>query len=190
MILLLDNFDSFSYILVDYFRRLNVDCMVLRNDTPVQELTGHNFKGIVLSPGPKTPEKAGNLMEVLSLYHQKLPVLGICLGHQAIGQFFGGQVTKALRPVHGKISAIRFNKDIIFQGIPSSEINVVRYNSLVVRNLPDVLEAIALSKEEEIMALKHKHLPIWGVQFHPEAELTEFGLVMLKNWVTYNQIAV
>lgn len=189
MILLLDNFDSFTYNLVDYFHQLKVECMVLRNDVPLKEIINHKFNGIVLSPGPETPEKAGNLMAVLTHYHDKLPILGICLGHQAIGQFFGAVVKRAVSPMHGKISKLTLQDDIIFQGIPAN-INVVRYNSLVVTNVSANLHPIAWCEKNEVMALRHKQLPIWGMQFHPEAALTEHGLGILKNWVTYNEIAV
>lgn len=189
MILLLDNFDSFTYNLVDYFNQLGVESKVLRNDMPLDEITTGEYEGIVLSPGPETPVKAGNLLQVLDYYHDKLPVLGICLGHQAIGQYFGSQVVKASRPMHGKISKVRLKSDPIFSTLPD-QVNVVRYNSLVVEDKNKDIETIAYSDENEIMALKHKIFAVWGIQFHPEAVLTEYGLQMLKNWLTYNHIAV
>ncbi|UII34425.1 aminodeoxychorismate/anthranilate synthase component II [Fulvivirga ulvae] len=190
MILLLDNFDSFTYNLVDYFQQLGIKCEVIRNNVGIKDIISGNYQGIVLSPGPEIPEKAGNLMEVLKYYHNKLPVLGICLGHQAIGEFFGARLIKATKPMHGKISKVALEEDVIFRSMPKS-INVVRYNSLIVEheNVGD-LKVIARSYDGEIMALRHKELPIWGVQFHPEAALTEYGLDILKNWLTYNQIAV
>lgn len=190
MILLLDNFDSFTYNLVDYFEQLGVKCEVVRNNIPLETITSGKYDGIVLSPGPEVPEKAGNLMEVLKYYCGKLPVLGICLGHQAIGLLYGSEIVKAIRPMHGKISRITLKEDVLFAGLPRS-INVVRYNSLVVMHEKEAaIRAIARSEDGEIMALRHKELPIWGVQFHPEAALTEYGLDILKNWLTYNQIAV
>lgn len=156
----------------------------------MEDIISGCYKGIVISPGPEVPEKAGNLMQVLDTYYNKLPVLGICLGHQAIGEFFGSKLVKANKPMHGKISKISLEKDILFEGLPET-ISVVRYNSLIVeKKINTSLKVIAHSDEGEIMALRHKELPIWGVQFHPEAALTEYGLDILKNWLTYNQIAV
>lgn len=189
MILLLDNFDSFTYNLVDYFNQLKIGCHVVRNDVSLEEISRYKFDGIVLSPGPEIPEKAGNLMAVLSHYHKKLPILGICLGHQAIGQFFGAQVQRAVKPMHGKLSRIKLEKDVIFTGIPS-EINVVRYNSLVVKGGGDELQILARCENNEVMALRHRDLRLWGVQFHPEAALTEHGLNILKNWLSCNKIAI
>lgn len=189
MILLLDNFDSFTYNLVDYFNQLDVSCHVVRNNVPLAEVMEEKYEGIVISPGPEVPEKAGNLLQVLDQYHDKLPVLGICLGHQAIGQYFGASLVKGQRPMHGKISAITIQPDPLFDQIPE-RINVVRYNSLVIDKLSDNLLPLAFSHENELMALKHKKLPVWGIQFHPEAVLTEYGLQMLKNWLSCNRIAV
>ncbi|ELR71388.1 anthranilate synthase component II [Fulvivirga imtechensis AK7] len=189
MILLLDNFDSFTYNLVDYFNQLQVKSQVFRNNAPLSEIIKHNYKGVVLSPGPEVPEKAGNLLQVLEYYHDKLPVLGICLGHQAIGQFFGSKIIKGKRPMHGKISKVHLKHDPLFEGIPD-QINVVRYNSLVVEDHSVANQVIAYSGENEVMAIKNNFFPIWGIQFHPEAALTEYGLQMLKNWLTYNHIAV
>lgn len=182
-ILLLDNFDSFSYNLLDYLGRVGVVCEVFRNNIDLQGITKKNYTGVLLSPGPGKPKEAGNLMQVLEYYHNKLPILGVCLGHQAIGEFFGASLTKAQKPMHGKISKISvINENALFYGLPQS-FDVVRYHSLVLQNLPECLEITALSQEKEIMALKHKFLPIYGLQFHPEAALTEFGLQMITNWV-------
>ncbi|UII27875.1 aminodeoxychorismate/anthranilate synthase component II [Fulvivirga maritima] len=187
-ILLLDNFDSFTYNLVDYFSQLGIKSIVFRNDVPLDLITARRYDGVVLSPGPETPGKAGNLMEVVEYYHQKLPMLGICLGHQAIGEFFGGKLIKAQAPMHGKISEIEHSGDILFKNLPK-KINVVRYNSLLVEQSPEY-EVIATTEKGENMALKHLNLPLWGVQFHPEAALTQYGLEMLKNWASYNDKAV
>ena len=189
MILLLDNFDSFTYNLVDYFGQLNTDCRVIRNDVELEEITNQEYQGLVISPGPEVPERAGNLMQVLNYYSQKIPVLGICLGHQAIAQYCGGRVFKAPKPMHGKISVTRLMDDPIFTNMPDT-ISVVRYNSLIVDQENSHYKVIAVSQESEVMALKHKVLPMWGLQFHPEAALTECGLDILKNWLTYNKIAV
>ena len=182
-ILLLDNFDSFTYNLLDYLGRVGMVCEVFRNNFDLQEVTKQNYTGVLLSPGPGKPKKAGNLMQILEHYHNKAPILGVCLGHQAIGEFFGASLTKAPKPMHGKISKINVVKEnVLFHDLPQS-FSVVRYHSLVLQNLPECLEITALSQENEIMALKHRFLPIYGLQFHPEAALTEFGLQMIANWV-------
>ncbi|GAB4334104.1 MAG: aminodeoxychorismate/anthranilate synthase component II [Flammeovirgaceae bacterium] len=184
-ILLLDNFDSFTYNLVDYLEQLGADCKVFRNNEPLQNIILQDYDGLVLSPGPETPQKAGCLLEVLEYYYQKLPILGVCLGHQAIGEFFGAKLIKAHKPMHGKISSIYCKKDAIFQNLPQS-FEVVRYHSLVLHQIPRNLTVIAETNEKEVMAIHHYSLPIWGVQFHPEAILTQFGLEILKNWL--NQV--
>ncbi|MFN3316183.1 MAG: anthranilate synthase component II [Raineya sp.] len=186
-ILLLDNFDSFTYNLLDYLGRVGVSCEVHRNNTPLEILKKNEYQGVLLSPGPGKPQDAGNLMEVLAYFHQKLPILGVCLGHQTIGEFFGASLTKAQKPMHGKISKISVqNENMLFRNLPKS-FSVVRYHSLVLENLPDCLQVTALSQENEIMALAHKFLPICGVQFHPEAALTDFGLEIIENWVQSTQ---
>lgn len=187
MILLLDNFDSFTYNLVDYFYQLGVESLVMRNKTSLHKIKRHKFSGIVLSPGPGTPEKAGNLLEIIDHYHLKLPILGICLGHQAINNYFGGNLKKAIKPMHGKISTLEKTKNSIFWRVPD-KINVVRYHSLVCDHIPKDLEVIGRSGEQEVMALAHITLPIWGLQFHPEAVLSSYGLQILRNWVKHNRI--
>jgi len=189
VILLLDNYDSFTYNLADYFKQLGVDCLVFRNDDPLEEVTRHDYKGVVFSPGPEVPEKAGHLMYLVRHYEKVVPMLGICLGHQAIGQFYGARLIKASKPMHGKISQIDLSDDILFSQMPE-QINVVRYNSLILDRLPPVLNCISYSDKQEVMAIRHKSLPIWGVQFHPEAALTEHGLKILKNWLENNDITV
>ncbi|BDD03099.1 anthranilate synthase component II [Aureibacter tunicatorum] len=185
MILLVDNFDSFTYNLVDYFARLGEKCLVRRNDVSLEELDKLDFDKIVLSPGPGKPEDAGNLMKVIDAYHLKYPMLGICLGHQALASYFGGNIKKALRPMHGKVSNVKNFQIGVFKGLPE-QFDVVRYHSLVVDNLPDMLEKTALVDTGEIMGLRHVELPLEGVQFHPEAILTENGLKILHNWIQYN----
>jgi anthranilate synthase/aminodeoxychorismate synthase-like glutamine amidotransferase len=187
LILLLDNFDSFTHLLADYLHQLNEDCDIRRNDCDISELTNKKYEGIILSPGPGVPDKAGNLPEVIEYFHKKIPVLGICLGHQAIGTFFGAQLIKGKRPMHGKISSINCADDELFSGLPK-KLEVVRYHSLVLSNLPDEIISIARSDDGEIMAIKHKKYPVYGMQFHPEAILTDHGLKMLKNWLILNKI--
>ena len=185
MLLLLDNFDSFTYNLQDYLAQLGKECKVFRNDVSLQEITSYNYEGVVLSPGPEKPSDAGNLMEVLRYYHLSKPILGVCLGHQAIAEFFGGEVYKAKRPFHGKLSTIYHNQKGLFDGL-TEQFDVVRYNSLLVniKNV-DVLQGTAYTIDgNELMALRHKELSIKGVQFHPEAIKTEFGIDILKNWIS------
>lgn len=189
MILLLDNYDSFTYNLVDYIQQLGVICKVYRNDHDFDEITANTYTGVVLSPGPEVPKKSGQLMKVLEYYQKRLPVLGICLGHQAIGEFYGEELFKAQKPMHGKICSIHVDEDPLFTLLPK-QFNVVRYNSLIISDISDHLRVIARSESEEVMAIRHKQLPIWGVQFHPEAAMTEHGLKILKNWLDYNNITV
>lgn len=185
--MLLDNFDSFTYNLVDYFKQLNVIPKVFRNNQPLSEITNNNYKGVVLSPGPGLPEDSGNLLEVIKYYENKLPILGICLGHQALGQFFNAHILKADKPMHGKISKVFLEEDYIFKNLPD-EIMAVRYHSLILGKLPDCVEIIAKTEKDEIMAIRHKYLNIRGLQFHPEAILTEYGISILKNWARHNDI--
>ena len=187
MILVVDNFDSFTYNLVDYFNQLDLEVHVKRNNIPFDDIVSERYSAVVLSPGPGIPNKAGNLMKVIEHYHDKIPVLGICLGHQAIADFFNGDIIKAQQPMHGKISNIGHEGDLIFAGIPQ-KFNVVRYHSLVCDNLPATLEVISKSDSNEFMALKHRNLPIYGLQFHPEAVLTQYGLKILQNWKNINSL--
>lgn len=185
MLLLIDNYDSFSYILADLVRQLGVQVRIVRNDVPLSQLVVEKYQGLILSPGPGTPRQSGNLMEVLHHYHDKLPVLGICLGHQAIGEYFGAELVKGVKPVHGKISqVVQVQSHGILEGLPPA-FNVTRYHSLELTNLPSTLESLLITSQGEIMALAHKLLPIVGVQYHPEAHLTEYGLELLGNWVRH-----
>jgi anthranilate synthase/aminodeoxychorismate synthase-like glutamine amidotransferase len=181
MILLLDNFDSFTYILQDYLSQIGLKCEVVRNDIPLKKIILNDYTAVLLSPGPGKPADAGNLLSVIDYYHDKLPILGICLGHQALASYFGATVRKANCPMHGKVSKIYCYPDPIFQNIPT-HINVVRYHSLITENLPSALKVLAYTSENDIMAFRHISLPIYGLQFHPEAVLTECGLQILKNW--------
>lgn len=184
-LLVVDNFDSFTYTLVDYLHQAGGNCYVVRNNESIRRLSSLPVDGVVLSPGPGRPAEAGRLMEVIDFYHRRLPMLGVCLGHQAIGEYFGATLATANRPMHGKVSSIRAATDeVLFQGIPD-RFNVTRYHSLVLRSLPDSLVATAITDEQEIMALRHQTLPIKGVQFHPEAALTEFGVQLLVNWINF-----
>ncbi len=183
-ILLLDNYDSFTYNLYDYLLQTGVECTVLRNDVfELDDLERSSFDGIVLSPGPKRPVDAGLMMSVIARWHQRLPILGICLGHQAIGEFFGAPLIKAALPMHGKTSVIQHSEHPLFTGIPTS-FTVMRYHSLLLESLDGTpLDCIARTATGEIMALTHPTLPLTGVQFHPESILTEYGLLLLQNWV-------
>lgn len=189
MLLLLDNFDSFTYNLVDYFGQLGVAANVVRNDVPLFSITQLPVTAVVLSPGPGVPQQAGNLMEVIQHYHARVPMLGICLGHQALGEFFGAELEKGLKPMHGKISDITCVPDPIFEGLPAT-MPVVRYHSLVLRHTPESLVPLAHTPEGELMAFRHKELPIYALQFHPEAALTSYGLDMLQNWLSIVNIVV
>lgn len=183
MLLLIDNFDSFSHILADYFRQTGVELKIVRNDIPLAELVKENYQGLILSPGPGTPQMAGHLMEVLEYYQGKVPVLGICLGHQAIGEFFGAKLVKSEKPVHGKIAqVVKIEGHPLLQGLPDAFM-VTRYHSLEISDLPPTLKVILATPKGEIMAFSHINLPVFGIQFHPEAYLTEYGLEIIKNWV-------
>jgi anthranilate synthase/aminodeoxychorismate synthase-like glutamine amidotransferase len=188
VILLLDNFDSFTYNLVDYFAQLDIDCHVVRNDVSIEEIKLLNPTGLVISPGPEIPKKAGNLMQVLAHFENKIPILGICLGHQAIGEYYGMELVKAPVPRHGKITKITHSDELVFKGIPK-EFNAVQYNSLILKPVnTSVIKVIATGNGKQVMGIKHKILPILGLQFHPEAALTEYGLIMLKNWLDCNKL--
>ena len=183
MILIVDNFDSFTYNLVDYFNQLGEECEVIRNDISPNVLDKGKYSALVLSPGPGKPEEAGYLMEFIKSFENELPILGICLGHQAIAKYFGAEVKKAIKPMHGKLSGIHpLTEDELLKGI-NQAFNVVRYHSLVVGSLENtLLRPLASSNENENMIFKHQLLPIYGIQYHPEAALTEHGLKILSNW--------
>ncbi len=184
MILLYDNYDSFTYNLLDYLEQLGAECIVVRNDEKsLEELQSLNFNGIVISPGPGRPKDAGNLMQLIKHYHQVLPILGICLGQQAIGEYFGAQLVKAKNPMHGKTSLIKHQQHAMFKDVPL-EFNAMRYHSLILENLPNELIATASSSENEIMAIAHQQYAIWALQFHPESILSEYGMTMLNNWLS------
>ena len=185
-LLLLDNFDSFTFTLADYLRQLGAEVAVHRNNVPLADLNVAKFDGVVLSPGPGTPAAAGVMPALISAYHQTMPMLGVCLGHQALGEFFGGTVARAARPMHGKVTAMRCDTtDPLFAGLPAEQA-VTRYHSLILSEpLPAALRALAhtAGPQPELMALRHRTLPLYGVQFHPEALLTPHGLALLGNWL-------
>ncbi|WKV13690.1 aminodeoxychorismate/anthranilate synthase component II [Marivirga harenae] len=184
MILIIDNFDSFTFNLVDYFKQLGKECEIVRNDVPPEKIKSYNYEALVLSPGPGKPFEAGYLMDYIRFFENELPILGICLGHQAIASYFGAQVIKSIKPMHGKISKVNILvNDKLFKDI-ISEYEVVRYHSLVVSNLEKtMLVPLAVTTENENMIFKHKNLPIYGIQYHPEAALTQNGLKILENWM-------
>lgn len=183
-ILLLDNYDSFTYNLYDYLLQTGAECQVLRNDAlPLSAFERLDFQAIVFSPGPKRPADAGLMPALIKRLHDRVPMLGICLGHQAIGEFFGAKLVKAKVPMHGKTTEIRHFNHPLFAEIPERFI-VMRYHSLLLESLDGTpLRCIAETEDGEIMALAHRTLPLTGVQFHPESILTEHGLQMLRNWV-------
>jgi anthranilate synthase component 2 len=188
MVLLLDNFDSFTYNLADYIAQCGVQHRVVRNNIELEEIQKEDYQAVILSPGPQTPQKAGNLMQVVNHYVYKVPVLGICLGHQALGVYFGATLTRAFQPMHGKLSTVACQPDYLFEGVPPLT-TVVRYHSLILEDMPESLQTIALTDKGEIMAFRHSTLPVRGIQFHPEAALTAHGLTIISNWVKFNKVA-
>lgn len=185
MILLIDNYDSFTFNLYQYLGELGEDIMVRRNDQiTLGEIEELKPDGIVLSPGPGRPENAGVCVDVVKEFHSTVPILGICLGHQAIGYAFGAEIKKADRVMHGKISKITHTETEIFAGLTGS-LETMRYHSLVIDkdSLPENFEVTGTSNDdEEIMAMKHKEYPVYGLQFHPESIGTDTGKKMLKNF--------
>ena len=187
MILMIDNYDSFTYNIVQYCLELGADLKVIRNDElTVEEIEALHPEKIIISPGPATPNEAGVCLDVIKYFADKVPILGICLGHQAIGQAFGGDVVKAPNMMHGKTSQIEVvNPSCIFEGLPK-EFTQTRYHSLIVKKdtMPDIIEPLAYSKDDnELMALKIKGKNIYGVQFHPESVMSEYGKEILKNFL-------
>jgi anthranilate synthase/aminodeoxychorismate synthase-like glutamine amidotransferase len=185
MILMIDNYDSFTWNLVPYLGELGADVSVYRNDEiQVEKIEDLRPSRIVLSPGPCTPNEAGVTLELIAKLGGAVPILGVCLGHQAIGQAFGGKVVRAQRFMHGKNSTIRHDGRGVFAGLPEA-FSATRYHSLAVEraSLPARLEVSAASEDGEIMGLRHRSLSVEGVQFHPEALLTEHGHAMLKNFL-------
>jgi anthranilate synthase/aminodeoxychorismate synthase-like glutamine amidotransferase len=187
MLLLIDNYDSFTYNLVQYLGELGEEVRVVRNDElAAADIAALAPSKIVISPGPCTPNEAGISLEVIRTYAGKIPILGVCLGHQAIGQAFGGKVVRATRVMHGKTSQITHDGRGLFTGLPNP-FEATRYHSLLIErsSLPDSLEVTARTADQEIMAVRHKSLPVEGVQFHPESFLTTSGKDLLRNFLTH-----
>ena len=185
MILMIDNYDSFTYNLVQYLGQLGKEVAVHRNDAiTLDEIEAMNPEAIFLSPGPCSPEQAGITVDVVRRFHRRIPLMGVCLGHQAIGHAFGGRVVRADRIMHGKTSPILNDGKTIFKGLPSP-FPAGRYHSLIVERetLPDCLEISAETQEGEIMGLRHRTLPVEGIQFHPESILTPGGKRIIKNFL-------
>ncbi|TDI78641.1 MAG: aminodeoxychorismate/anthranilate synthase component II [Betaproteobacteria bacterium] len=186
MLLMIDNYDSFTYNLVQYFGELGEEVMVFRNDeiTP-DEITKLKPSFIVISPGPCTPKEAGVSIPLIKRYCNQVPILGVCLGHQSIGQAFGGKIIHAKQLMHGKTALISHNGTGVFRGLPNP-FTATRYHSLVIEHesLPDCLEITAWTEDGEIMGVRHKTLAVQGVQFHPESILTEHGHKLLGNFLT------
>ncbi|MBE2933172.1 aminodeoxychorismate/anthranilate synthase component II [Anoxybacillus flavithermus] len=186
MILMIDNYDSFTYNLVQYLGQLGEELIVKRNDevtiAQIEQLHPHF---LMISPGPCSPNEAGISMAAIEYFAGKIPIFGVCLGHQSIAQVFGGEVVRAERLMHGKTSSIFHDGKTIFTQIPNP-FTATRYHSLIVKRetLPDCFDISAWTEEGEIMAIRHKTLPIEGGQFHPESIMTEYGLDMLKNFIT------
>lgn len=184
MILMIDNYDSFTYNLVQYFGELGAEIVVHRNDQiTLETVKTLQPNHIVISPGPGNPDDGGISNEVLRRLGQTIPILGVCLGHQCIGQVYGGKVVRAPRLMHGKTSSVYHQGTGIFSGVPSP-FKATRYHSLIVEEpLPDCLQVTAFTRDGEVMGLKHKEYPVVGVQFHPESILTEHGKRILQNFL-------
>ncbi|MFT6791772.1 MAG: anthranilate synthase component 2 [Cellvibrionaceae bacterium] len=196
MLLMIDNYDSFTYNVVQYFGELKTTVEIARNDQiTLQQIAAKNPRYIVISPGPCTPDKAGISLDVVAHFAGKIPLLGICLGHQSIGQVFGGKITRASQVMHGKTSLIHHSKQGVFAGLPNP-FRATRYHSLVIdkNTLPTCLEVTAWTLDnsgniDEIMGIKHRDLALEGVQFHPESILTDHGHQLLDNFLQHYQTA-
>lgn len=187
MILLIDNYDSFSYNLYQLIGEINPDIKVIRNDEMiVREIRDLRPERIVISPGPGRPEDAGIIIEAVRALGREIPILGVCLGHQAICAAFGAVITYAKNLMHGKQSEVRFDRDCpLFRGCPETAL-VARYHSLVAGTIPEILQITARTTDGEVMAVQHRKYPIYGVQFHPESIMTPDGKTMLKNFINRN----
>ncbi len=188
MLLVIDNFDSFTYNLVQYFGQLGVEQRVFRNNeiTP-KDAVAMNPDRVLLSPGPCSPTEAGVTLDIIKAFAGRKPIFGVCLGHQAVGQYFGGNVVRAQRLMHGKTSPIAHRNTDLFKGLPQG-FAATRYHSLLVERstFPKDLEVTAETAEGEVMGLRHRTLPIWGVQFHPESIATPCGMKILENFLELN----
>lgn len=185
--ILIDNYDSFTYNIVQYLKELGIEPKVFKNDEiTINELKKLDFEYIIISPGPKNPDGAGISLDVIKEFHKTKKILGICLGHQCIAQFFGTKIIKDKNPTHGKVSEIFFDEKYpLFKDMKQGFL-ATRYHSLIIdpTSIKPPLNAVARTKDNIIMAIKHSTYPIYGVQFHPEAILTEYGKILLKNFVT------
>lgn len=185
MLLMIDNYDSFVFNLVRYIEELGEEVLIYRNDKiSVEEIKKLNIDGIIISPGPKSPKDAGISLDILNNFKGVKPILGICLGHQCIGYYFNNKVIKGREPVHGKISYINHNGKDLFKGV-KNPLRVTRYHSLIIdnENLNNDIEVTSYTEDNIIMGVRHKTYPIYGVQFHPEAEMTEEGHKILENFI-------
>lgn len=185
MLLVIDNFDSFTYNLVQYFGQLGVEQKVYRNNAiTADEALALDPDRVMISPGPCSPNESGVSLDIIAAFAGKKPLLGVCLGHQSIGQHFGGRVVRAERLMHGKTSLVKHHNTDIFQGL-SNPMEATRYHSLIIErtSFPDCLEITAETEEGEIMGLAHRDLPVWGVQFHPESIATQEGIKILENFL-------
>jgi len=186
MILVIDNYDSFTYNLVQYLGEMGVELAVRRNDQiSIEQVRAFNPDRILISPGPRSPREAGLSNDVIREFGPRVPILGVCLGHQCIGHTFGGEVIVNYRMMHGKTSPIKHNGKDLFKGMPNP-FAATRYHSLVIRreNFPSCLDITAQTEEGEIMGVRHREFPVWGVQFHPESILTEHGRKILENFLS------
>jgi anthranilate synthase component 2 len=182
MILFIDNYDSFSHMLADYLRQCGLELHIIRNDeTTTDELSRSNWQGIVISPGPATPADSGIVLDIIDRYHQQVPILGVCLGHQAIGQYFGARLIRSHPPVHGKTSDVWHSGTSLLHNVPSP-FPVMRYHSLELTDIPEALTVTARTADDIVMAIHHTQWPICGVQFHPESVGTPAGLQIIRNW--------
>lgn len=192
MLLMIDNYDSFTYNLVQYLGELGEDVKVVRNDAiTLEEIEALAPDRIVISPGPCTPKEAGISVPLIRRFAGRTPILGVCLGHQSIGEAFGGKIVHAQQLMHGKTSLIHHRGEGVFQGLPEP-FTAIRYHSLAIErdSKPDVLEVTAWTDDGEIMGVRHKTLPVEGVQFHPESILTEHGHALLKNFLEHSSAGV
>lgn len=190
MYLMIDNYDSFVYNLKAYLDELNEEVRVVRNDKiTIDEISEmNNLKGIIISPGPKSPKESGICRDVVRKFSNKVPILGVCLGHQIIGYEYGAAVEKGSMPMHGKVTKIFHNKENLFKNLTSPYL-VTRYHSLVIdeKSLPDDLIVDARSEDNAVMAVSHKKYPVYGVQFHPEAVMTQYGHELLQNFINLSE---
>lgn len=185
MFLMIDNYDSFVYNLVRYLEELEEDVCICRNDKlTIEDIEKMRPEGIIISPGPKSPEQSGICVDVIKEFSGKIPILGICLGHQSIGHAFDAQIVKGVEPIHGKVFEVKHNETGVFKGI-KNPVKVTRYHSLVIdrETIPEQLQITCETSDGVIMGVRHKHYLVEGVQFHPEAELTECGHQMLNNFL-------